>query len=137
MSRSRAQAARRSSATRSTARPAFPQAIGNPGSYASGGGLVSVLLPGMQVWGAFSNGLSGSAAISPYGTFGSTGTGGVGTYGLTHKPADDDDLHSRWLSLKIAGATAISASGHTPRSRSSSATPSAELALRQARLSRV
>ena len=37
----------------------------------------------MQVWGAFSNQLLGDAAISPYGTFGSTGVGGIGTYGLT------------------------------------------------------
>ena len=38
----------------------------------------------MQVWGAFSNQISGDTAISPYGTFGSTGTGGVGTYGLVN-----------------------------------------------------
>ena len=56
-----------------------PQASSLTGSSTgSGGALVSVIMPGMVVAGA-----TGSANISPYGTFGGTGQGGVGTYGLT------------------------------------------------------
>jgi hypothetical protein len=46
--------------------------------------LVSVILPGMALWGEFA---PNETVISPYGTFGSTGTGGVGTYGLTTNQA--------------------------------------------------
>ena len=56
-----------------------PQASSLIGSSTgSGGSMVSVIMPGMVVAGA-----TGSANISPYGTFGATGDGGVGTYGLT------------------------------------------------------
>ena len=55
----------------------IPQAISNPGSYSSGGGLVSVILPNMQVLGVTS-----SDVIAPYGTYGGTGVGGIGTYAL-------------------------------------------------------
>ena len=55
-----------------------PQASSLTGSSTGSGGLVSVIMPGMVVAGA-----TGSADISPYGTFGSTGDGGAGTYGLT------------------------------------------------------
>ena len=48
----------------------------------SGGGLVSVIMPNMQVLG-----LTISDVIAPYGTFGSTGTGGVGTYAVLGTPA--------------------------------------------------
>ena len=58
-----------------------PQALSNPGAYSSGGSMVSVILPAMQPLGA------SGASVSPYGTFGSTGTGGVGTYGLWGTPA--------------------------------------------------
>ena len=54
----------------------LPQAISAPGSYVSGGSLVGLIMPGMSIVGA-------PGLISPFGTFGSTGTGGVGTYGLT------------------------------------------------------
>ena len=67
-----------------------PQALSNPGAYSSGGTLVSVIMPGMQIYGAAAGNVTfqGDAVISPYGTFGpSTGVGGVGTYGLvTNQP---------------------------------------------------
>ena len=50
----------------------------NPGAYSSGGSFVGTIEPGMYV-----PGVTGQQMISPYGTFGSTGTGGAGTYGLT------------------------------------------------------
>jgi hypothetical protein len=58
----------------------LPQASALTGSssYTSGGSEVSVLMPGMYVYGA-----TGYSVISPFGAFGSTGVGGVGTYGLT------------------------------------------------------
>jgi hypothetical protein len=46
--------------------------------------LVSVILPGMVLFGEFD---PLGAVISPYGTFGSTGTGGVGTYALSTNQA--------------------------------------------------
>ncbi len=58
---------------------AWPVAtLANPGAYVSGGSLVGTIYPGMYV-----PGVSGQQMISPYGTFGSTGSGGTGTYGLT------------------------------------------------------
>jgi hypothetical protein len=54
-----------------------PQAIAAPSSYVSGGSMVGVIMPGMQVFGD-----TGSAVISPFGTFGGTGTGGTGSYAL-------------------------------------------------------
>ena len=52
----------------------------SPGTISTGSSpqLVSDILPGMHVLGAY-----GGAVVSPYGTFGGTGTGGTGTYGLT------------------------------------------------------
>ncbi len=59
----------------------LPQAPSLTGSSTgSGGSLVGVIMPGMAVAGA-------QGYISPFGTFGSTGTGGVGTYGLTATPS--------------------------------------------------
>ena len=59
----------------------LPQASSLTGSSTgSGGSLVGVIMPGMAVAGA-------QGYISPFGTFGSTGTGGVGTYGLTATPS--------------------------------------------------
>ncbi len=52
--------------------------LANPGAYSSGGSFVGTIEPGMYV-----PGVTGQQMISPYGTFGSTGTGGAGTYGLT------------------------------------------------------
>ncbi|HTV28749.1 MAG TPA: hypothetical protein VMF32_13270 [Xanthobacteraceae bacterium] len=60
----------------------LPQALSSPGSYLSGGSMVGVIMPGMQILGA-----TGSANISPYGMYGSTGTAGVGTYAITATPA--------------------------------------------------
>jgi hypothetical protein len=57
------------------------QALANPGAYSSAGSMVSVIFPGMQVFGT-NGGLTGGTQIALYGAYGSTGTGGVGTYGL-------------------------------------------------------
>jgi hypothetical protein len=54
------------------------QSISNPGSFVSGGTMVSVIMPDMQV-----NGFNAGSVIAPYGTFGGTGSGGVGTYAFT------------------------------------------------------
>jgi hypothetical protein len=61
-----------------------PQGSSLPGSstYASGGQMVSVLLPGAQIFGA-----STGAVIMPYGTASSSGTGGTGTYALSANQA--------------------------------------------------
>ena len=40
--------------------------------------MVSVIMPDMQV-----NGFDTGSVIAPYGTFGGTGRGGVGTYAFT------------------------------------------------------
>jgi hypothetical protein len=57
----------------------LPQA-NNPGASAgSGGSAVTVIMPGMYI-----PGTNGAASlIAPFGTYGSTGVGGVGTYALT------------------------------------------------------
>ena len=47
-------------------------------STGSSGSMVGVIMPGMYVAGA-----TGYSIINPFGTFGSTGQGGTGTYGLT------------------------------------------------------
>ena len=61
----------------------LPQAISNPGAYVSGGSAVDVIMPG-----AYVPGTSPSASlIAPYGTYGSTGVGGIGTYALTQNQA--------------------------------------------------
>ena len=59
----------------------MPQAISDPGAYVSGASMVGVIVPGMAVYGTPS-----TLQISPFGTFGATGTGGVGTYALTGNP---------------------------------------------------
>jgi hypothetical protein len=51
-------------------------------SVASNGSAVGVIMPGMFIPGASTANGQG-ALISPFGMFGSTGVGGVGTYGLT------------------------------------------------------
>ena len=72
----------------------MPQAISNPGSYVSGGSAVSVIVPGMVVFGTT------GGVISPYGTFGGTGTGGVGTYALT-----SDQITTKTFTASISGTT--------------------------------
>ena len=57
----------------------IPQALANPGAISGSGSLVSVIFPGMQVLGS----TPAASFILPYGTFGGTGTGGAGTYGLS------------------------------------------------------
>ena len=61
----------------------LPQAISNPGAYVSGGSAVDVIMPGAYVPGTSPVG----SLIAPYGTYGSTGVGGVGTYALTQNQA--------------------------------------------------
>ena len=61
-----------------------PQAISNPGSFVSGGTMVSVIMPGMRIYG--SNLTTGLGFISPFGTDGGTGTGGTGTYAISTNP---------------------------------------------------
>jgi hypothetical protein len=56
----------------------MPLALATPGTITGTGALVSVIMPGMQIIGTTNGSL-----ISPFGTFGGTGVGGVGTYGLT------------------------------------------------------
>ena len=55
-----------------------PQALSNPGSFVSGGQLVSVIMPGMQI-----PGLSLGNVVLPFGQGGGTGAGGIGTYTLS------------------------------------------------------
>ncbi len=52
--------------------------LANPGAYVSGGSFVGTIEPGMYM-----PGVNGQVVISPYGTFGGSGTGGAGTYGFT------------------------------------------------------
>ena len=61
----------------------IPQPFGSsPGAYSSAGSLYSVILPGQEI-----GGLSIFAIVMPYGTSGTTGTGGLGTYALSGTPA--------------------------------------------------
>ena len=57
--------------------------LANPGTYVSGASFVGTLEPGMYVPGVSTSSGNAQQVISPYGTFGSTGAGGAGTYGLT------------------------------------------------------
>ena len=61
-----------------------PQALANPGSFVSGGSMVSVIMPGMRIEGQYLPATLG--VISPFGTLGGTGTGGVGTYATSVTP---------------------------------------------------
>jgi hypothetical protein len=65
-----------------TAAVGLPKTITNPGSFSNVGtpSLVGVIMPGMAVVGSV-------GFVLPYGVFASTGTGGVGTYGLVSNPA--------------------------------------------------
>jgi hypothetical protein len=59
--------------------PAGTPITNNPGaSTGSGGSLASVIMPGQTVLSA----TPGTTYVLPYGTYGGTGTGGVGTYAL-------------------------------------------------------
>ena len=83
----------------------LPRALTNPGVYSSGGSMVSVIMPGMQILGA-----SGSADISPYGMYGATGTGGVGTYAITATPG----TFTFTISASSSGSITVSTSPTTP-----------------------
>ena len=54
------------------------QSLSNPGAYVGSASAVSVIVPGMNVFGS-----TGTHYILPFGAFGATGTGGTGTYGLS------------------------------------------------------
>ena len=82
-----------------------PLAISNPGSFVSGGTMVSVIMPGMRIYGE--NLTTAVGIISPFGTFGGTGIGGTGTYATTTNPASfafGFSIPSTGI-LTIAGAT--------------------------------
>jgi hypothetical protein len=88
-----------------------PQA-NNPGVSGTGGTMVSVIMPNVDVLGTTNITLGGSV-ITPYGTFGSTGTGGVGTYALTANPATstftakiDNGAGAAGTTLTTSGAVA-------------------------------
>ena len=63
-----------------------PLAISSPGTISTGvtPQMVSVIMPGMRIQGQFLTTTLG--VISPFGTLGSTGTGGVGTYAVSATP---------------------------------------------------
>jgi hypothetical protein len=65
-----------------TAAVGLPKTLANPGAFSNVGSpsLVGVIMPGMAVVGSV-------GFVLPYNVFASTGTGGVGTYGLTSNPA--------------------------------------------------
>ena len=65
--------------------PAGTPLANNPGASGTGGSLVSVILPGMQVLGA-QVGSPSTMIISPYGLNGGSGTGGVGSYATNNLP---------------------------------------------------
>ena len=82
-----------------------PQALANPGSFVSGGSMVSVIMPGMRIQGQFLTTTLG--VIAPFGTLGGTGTGGVGTYDISANPisfAFGFSIPSTGI-LTISGAT--------------------------------
>lgn len=92
-----------------------PQALANPGSAGSGGQLVGVIVPSMAVLGA-----TGSAVVMPYGTSGSTGTGGAGTYVLSSTQTT--------FSVSVTSITAPSGGSST---MTVTGTPSASLVVGQ------
>jgi hypothetical protein len=59
----------------------YPQSSGltSGSSYTSGGSMVGVITPNMQIFGG-----TGASQVLPFGTYGGTGTGGTGTYGLNN-----------------------------------------------------
>ena len=69
--------------------------------------MVGVIMPGMAVAGA-------PGYISPFGTFGSTGTGGVGTYGLTATPSTFTFTGSNAPSGGFSTLTVLRFPEHTP-----------------------
>lgn len=82
-----------------------PSSISAPG----GSQMVSVILPGMTVLGV-TGGATNASIISPYGTFGSTGTGGVGTYGLTSNQTSGATFTvsaASGLQITVTGTTTV------------------------------
>ncbi len=81
----------------------FPVAnLANPGAFSAGGSLVGVIQPGMYM-----PGIGAQAVISPYGTGGASGTGGVGTYNMNGVPATQSITAS--ISATTMNVTAVAA----------------------------
>jgi trimeric autotransporter adhesin len=81
--------------------------------YTSGGSMVSVIIPNVDVLGTTSL-TTGGSVIAPYGTFGSTGTGGVGTYALTANPATATFTGKIDNGAGAAGTTLTTSGGLAP-----------------------
>ena len=79
----------------------LPQALTNPGAYSSGGAGVSVIMPGMQILGEL-------GFVAPFGSYGTTGVGGIGTYGLTANPG------STTFTASIPGSSSTMTTASTP-----------------------
>ena len=62
----------------SGAGPITKATLANPGAFVSGGAETSEVMPGALIVGSY-----GSAQVSPFGTYGSTGTGETGAYALS------------------------------------------------------
>jgi hypothetical protein len=72
------------------------QALANPGSYVSGASAVGVIVPGMTVFGS-----TGTLTyVLPYGTFGTSGAGGVGQYAL-----NANQIATATFTASISGTT--------------------------------
>jgi hypothetical protein len=112
-----------------------PQA-NNPGASIASGTMASVVMPNMQVLGSTAS-LTG-AVIAPYGQFGATGVGGVGTYALTltqrARPSRQGLTTGRLG--RESRATCKPRAGQRPIRCSSSGAPSAESGSARVRSSR-
>jgi hypothetical protein len=85
----------------------------NPGASGTGGSMASVIMPNMQIIGSTAN-LTGSV-IAPFGQFGGTGVGGLGTYALVNNPSTGTltgRIDNGTLGSGIAGTT-LTTSGAT------------------------
>jgi fibronectin-binding autotransporter adhesin len=92
--------------------PSTAGGLSNTSTATSGGSMAGVIVPGMQVMGA-----TGSASILPFGTFSGTGTGGVGTYGLS----------SNQVATGTATVTAVNAPSGGVSTMTVTGTPSSTL----------
>ena len=82
------------------------QSISNPGAYSSGGTAISVIMPDMSILGLATN-----AFITPFGTSGSTGTGGVGTYGITSNQGNTSNVTVTAVTAPSGGTSTMTISG--------------------------
>jgi hypothetical protein len=83
----------------------------NPGASGTGGTMASVIMPNTQIIGSTAI-LTGSV-IAPYGQFGGTGVGGVGTYAIVSNPSTgtltgkiDNGAGAAGTTLTTSGAAA-------------------------------